>query len=168
MDYLWTPWRYSYVTEPKGDPRDRSQCPFCGILESGCSDREFLIVFRGERNFVMLNRYPYTSGHMLVVPYAHFASLGEAPLETAEELMRLTRRLERMLRELYRPHGVNIGMNIGRAAGAGVAGHIHMHALPRWTGDSSFASVIGETRVLPEALSTTWERARAEFGREPA
>jgi ATP adenylyltransferase len=168
MDYLWTPWRYSYVTEPKGDPRDRGQCAFCRILESGRGDSDSLIVFRGERNFVMLNRYPYTSGHMMVIPYAHLASLGEAPLETAEEMMRLTRRLERLLRRLYRPDGLNVGMNIGRAAGAGVAGHIHMHALPRWAGDSSFASVIGETRVLPEALSVTCERARAEFERGPA
>ena len=166
MDYVWTPWRYSYVTAPKGDPRDPAQCVFCQILASGLGDRESLIVFRGERNFVMLNRYPYTSGHMMVVPYDHLSSLGEASLETALEMMRLTRRLERVLRRLYRPHGINVGMNIGSAAGAGVAGHIHMHALPRWTGDSSFTSVIGETRVLPEALPTTWERTRAAFGRE--
>ena len=168
MDYLWTPWRYGYVTALKDDAGDRKHCAFCGILESGRSDSDSLIVFRGERNFVMLNRYPYTSGHMMVIPYAHLATLGEAPAETAGEMMRLTRRLERLLRRLYRPDGVNIGMNIGRAAGAGVSGHIHMHALPRWTGDSSFATVIGETRMLPEALSVTWQRARAEFGREPA
>lgn len=168
MDYVWTPWRYSYVTGPKGDPQDRGHCVFCQILASGLSDSDSLIVFRGERNFVMLNRYPYTSGHMMIVPYDHVASLGEASQETALEMMRLTRRLERTLRQLYRPHGINIGMNMGSAAGAGVAGHIHMHALPRWTGDSSFTSVIGETRVLPEALSATWERARAAFGPETA
>ena len=163
MDFLWTPWRYRYVSAPKGDPRDREQCVFCRILASERSDSKSLIVVRGERNFVMLNRYPYTSGHMMVVPYAHLAGLDEAPLETAEEMMRLTRRLVRALRRLYRPDGINVGMNIGRAAGAGVDGHIHMHALPRWSGDSSFATAIGETRVLPEALSTTWERARAEL-----
>lgn len=168
MDYVWTPWRYRYVTAPKGDPRDRSQCVFCQILASDLGDSDLLIVYRGERNLVMLNRYPYTSGHMMVVPYEHIASLGEASLETAVELIRLTRRSERILRRLYRPHGINIGMNMGRAAGAGVDGHIHMHALPRWTGDSSFTSVIAETRVLPEALSTTWERTRAVFRTETA
>ena len=168
MDHLWTPWRYSYVTAPKGDPRQRDECVFCQILAKETDDRTALIVHRGERNFVMLNRYPYTSGHMMVIPYDHLASLAEAPRETAGEMMLLTRRLDRLLHRLYRPHGVNVGMNIGRAAGAGVAGHIHMHALPRWVGDSSFTSVIGETRVLPEALETTWERVRAEFRRSRA
>lgn len=166
MDYLWTPWRYSYVTSLKGGGDDRVQCPFCRVLESDRPDSETLIVFRGRLNFVMLNRYPYTSGHTMVIPYAHLASLGDASDETAVEMMRLTRRVEALLRDLYRPEGVNIGMNIGRAAGAGVAGHIHMHVLPRWNGDTSFASVIGETRVLPEALSVTWERVRAGLAQE--
>lgn len=120
---------------------------------------------RGERNFIILNRFPYTSGHMMVIPYEHVPALGEASVQTAEEMMRFTRLLEQLLQVLYRPDGVNIGMNIGRAAGAGVDGHIHMHALPRWIADSNFATVIGETRVLPESLSVTWERARAEFER---
>ena len=168
MDYLWTPWRYSYVTAPKGDPEDPRRCPFCQVLQSDRDDSDTLIVCRGELNFVMLNRYPYTSGHMMVIPYAHLASLGEASDETAVEMMRLTRRVEGLLRNLYNPEGVNIGMNIGRAAGAGVAGHIHMHALPRWNGDTSFASVIGETRVLPEALSVTWQRTQAGLAEERA
>lgn len=168
MDHLWTPWRYRYVTDPSDGAEDRRQCVFCRILDSGCSDEESLIVHRGERNLVILNRYPYTSGHMMVIPYDHLAALGEAPAETLEEMMRLTCRLERLLQALYRPDGINVGMNIGRAAGAGVAGHIHMHALPRWVADSNFATVIGETRVLPESLAVTWERARAEFDRLPA
>ena len=165
MDYLWTPWRYRYVTAPKGSADDRRTCVFCRILASGLSDEESLIVHRGERNFIILNRYPYTSGHMMVIPYDHLATLEEAPVETVAEMMRLTCLLERLLHALYRPDGINIGMNIGRAAGAGVDGHIHMHALPRWVADSNFATVIGEARVLPEALSVTWERAREELVR---
>ena len=165
MDYLWTPWRYRYVSAAGNDSagESRESCVFCGILASPSSDRDNLIVHRAKHNVVILNRYPYTSGHMMVVPFDHVASLAEVSALAAEEMMRLTCRLERALRSLYAPDGINIGMNIGRAAGAGVAGHVHMHALPRWIADSNFATVIGETRVLPEALSVTWERARAEF-----
>ena len=164
MDILWTPWRYRYVSDARDDSAtDSGKCVFCRILASGESDREALIVFRGERNFVMLNRYPYTSGHMMVIPYEHAATLAGARPETAAEMIQLVRRAEEVLRALYKPDGVNLGMNIGQAAGAGVAGHIHMHALPRWFADSNFATVIGETRVLPESLSVTWERARAQF-----
>jgi ATP adenylyltransferase len=112
----------------------------------------------------MLNRYPYTSGHLLVVPYEHVATLEDLPDETLVELIRLARLAEKHLRALYRPEGLNLGLNIGRSAGAGVAGHIHLHALPRWTGDTNFMTSLGETRVLPEALETTWERLHAAFG----
>ena len=164
MDFLWTPWRYSYVTgAPEGgDPRG---CVFCRIANAGAPGCQSLLLHRAKHNFIVLNRYPYTSGHMLVAPYRHVAKLAAASEETGAEMMDLTRRIERVLDKLYQPDGVNIGMNIGRAAGAGVAGHIHMHALPRWAADSNFATVIGETRVLPEALEVTWERARAEFER---
>lgn len=165
MDHLWTPWRFRYVTAAKDGSDDRASCVFCRILASGQEDEETLILHRGARNFVILNRYPYTNGHMMVIPYDHLARLEEAPVETAEEMIRLTRRLEQVLRALYRPQGVNIGMNIGRAAGAGVAGHIHMHVLPRWVADSNFATVIGETRVHPESLEATWKRARRELER---
>ena len=164
MDFLWTPWRYSYVTGATPDREPRG-CVFCHIANAGEPDRQSLLVHRAKHNFVVLNRYPYTSGHMLVVPYRHVAKLAAASQEAGAEMMDLTRRVERVLDKLYQPDGVNIGMNIGRAAGAGVAGHIHMHALPRWAADSNFATVIGETRVLPEALEVTWERARAEFER---
>ncbi len=159
MDYLWTPWRYRYVT---GGASQQS-CVFCGLLDSGFSDRDALIVHRAESNFVVLNRYPYTSGHLMVVPYGHVSSLGDAAEATAREMMDLVQLAERVLRSLYRPEGINLGMNIGRAAGAGVAEHIHMHVLPRWAGDSSFTTVVGETRVLPEALETAWERVRQAF-----
>lgn len=164
MDFLWTPWRYGYVTRP-AEHGVRQKCVFCRILDAAAPDRHSLIVHRAKHNFVVLNRYPYTSGHMMVVPYEHVAKLAAASDETAAEMIDLTRRIECVLDRLYQPDGVNLGMNIGRAAGAGVAGHIHMHALPRWVADSNFATVIGETRVLPEALEVTWERARAEFKR---
>ena len=118
------------------------------------------MVFRGERNYIVLNRFPYINGHAMVIPYEHVSTLEEAPVETLEEMMRLTRRLEAALRKVYEPEGVNIGMNIGRAAGAGVAGHIHMHALPRWFADSNFITVVSETRVLAEELDVTWTRLR--------
>lgn len=165
MDYLWTPWRYRYVSSTGDDSarESRDSCVFSRILASEASDRDTLIVHRAEHDVVMLNRYPYNSGHMMVVPFDHLASLAEVSPLATEEMMRLTCQLERVLRSLYAPDGINIGMNIGRAAGAGVTGHVHMHALPRWIADSNFATVIGEIRVLPEALSVTWERARAEF-----
>lgn len=168
MDHLWTPWRYRYVSGAQDAAGlDREECVFCRILRSGAADRDALVVHRGERNFVMLNRYPYTSGHAMVIPYDHVSTLVSASRETADELMRLTQRLEGVVRKLYAPDGVNLGMNIGRAAGAGVAGHIHMHVVPRWVADSNFITVVGETRVLPEALATTWQRVQAEFLADP-
>lgn len=107
---------------------------------------------------MILNTYPYTNGHVMIVPYAHLDELQKLPTDAAQEMMALTQRMETVLRQLYRPDGINLGMNIGKAAGAGVAGHIHMHILPRWVADANFTSVIGETRVLPEALNVTWER----------
>jgi ATP adenylyltransferase len=160
MDRLWSPWRYRYVS--KADPSDA--CIFC-TKSARHEDREDLILFRGELNFVLLNLYPYTSGHLMVAPYAHVATLEEAPEETAAELMTLTRRAQRHLRELYRAPGYNLGMNIGASAGAGVAGHIHMHVLPRWPGDANFMTTVAETRVVPEDLDTAWEKLSAAFRR---
>jgi len=158
MDYLWTPWRYQYITT--ADKVER--CPFCRKLAAE-DDRKNLIVHRGKDCFVVLNLYPYTSGHVMVVPYEHIDSLEKVSAETATEMMLLTRRLEGILRKLYEPDGINLGMNLGRAAGAGVAGHIHMHVMPRWVGDSGFITTIAETRVLPEDLDTTWERMTKAF-----
>lgn len=126
-------------------------------------DEDSLIVFRGKHNFVVLNRFPYTSGHLMVVPYRHTPELAGIDAETAGELMELLRRAESSLRALYKPDGLNLGMNIGESAGAGIAGHIHMHVLPRWSGDANFMTTIGETRVLPEELAVTWARLRAAF-----
>ncbi len=163
MDYLWTPWRYQYVTNAAGGP----ECIFCEAAKAS-SDRDFLVVHRAARNFIILNRYPYTSGHIMVVPYAHVASLSDLPDETLEEMIRLARDAERSLRAAYRPDGLNLGVNLGKSAGAGVAGHVHLHALPRWTGDTNFMTVAAETRVIPEDLETTWEKLRHEFATKPA
>jgi len=160
MDYLFTPWRYAYVTTA----HKASGCLFCELLQAG-DDEKALIVHRGKHCFVVLNTYPYTSGHVMVVPFQHTAELGGLSEAAAQEMMSLTRRLEGILRELYHPEGLNLGMNLGKAAGAGVAGHIHMHVLPRWVADASFMSVIGETRVLPEDLATTYQRIGSAFGR---
>jgi len=157
MDHLWTPWRYAYVTGA-----DRiSGCIFCDAPKE--SDQQARIVHRGQHCYVILNTYPYTNGHVMVVPYAHLDELQKLPTEAAHEMMALTQRMESILRTLYAPDGINLGMNIGKAAGAGVAGHIHMHVLPRWVADANFLSVVGETRVLPEALDMTWERIRKAF-----
>jgi ATP adenylyltransferase len=159
MDYLWTPWRYQYVTKV-GEP---VPCLFCSVAADRAHDQEHLVVYRGTRNLVMLNRYPYTSGHVMVAPYEHAATLEDAADETLVELIRLARLAEKHLRAIYRPDGLNLGFNIGRSAGAGIAEHVHLHALPRWTGDTSFMTSIGETRVLPEDLSTTWAKLRQAF-----
>lgn len=158
MDYLFTPWRYAYITNADKAP----SCVFCDKLREN-NDRLALIVHRGEHCFVILNAFPYTSGHVMVVPYEHVDELRKLSAPAAQEMMALTQRLEGILRGLYRPDGLNLGMNLGKAAGAGVAGHIHMHILPRWIADANFASVIGETRVLPEDLDTTYRRIKEKF-----
>lgn len=158
MDRLWSPWRYRYVTT--ASPADA--CIFCAKSQAG-NDPEQFIIHRGRLNFVMLNLYPYTSGHLMVAPYEHVAALDEADADTAAELMLLTRRSQRHLREIYGAPGFNLGMNIGSCAGAGVAGHIHMHVLPRWPGDVNFMTAVGETRVMPEDLQETWNKLNVAF-----
>jgi ATP adenylyltransferase len=153
MDRLWTPWRYAYLT--KSGPAE--PCIFC-VKAAENKDAENFIVHRGKLNFVILNRYPYNNGHLMVAPYAHVPTLETAPENVLAEMMGLVRQAEINLRAAYRPDGFNIGMNIGASAGAGVAGHIHMHVVPRWTGDANFMSTIGETRVLPEELTTTYKK----------
>jgi ATP adenylyltransferase len=155
MDYLWTPWRYPYVS---GGVKDEG-CIFCAAAE-GKDDSKSLIVLRSRKNFVILNRYPYTSGHVMVVPYAHQATLAAMEPETLAEMMTLARRIEEALAKLYHPDGYNLGMNLGRAAGAGIAAHLHLHVLPRWAGDTNFMTTVGEARVQPEELKTTYERLR--------
>ena len=164
MDYLWSPWRLQYLTAPRAEG-----CIFCAMAaapgeeDEVNKDEENLVVFRGAHNFVVLNRFPYTSGHLMVVPYRHVPDLAGIDEATASELMALTRLSERHLRGLYQPKGLNLGMNIGESAGAGVAGHIHMHVLPRWTGDVNFMTTVARTRVLPEELGVTWRRLKEAF-----
>jgi ATP adenylyltransferase len=162
MDYLWSPWRFQYVTE--GTKSER--CIFCEkAAVDPSSDREHLILHRARFNFVLLNLYPYTTGHTMIAPYAHVADFGELSTETLVEMMELAQRLKAALQSAYSPEGYNLGMNIGRCAGAGVADHVHLHLLPRWTGDSSFMTVIGETRVHPEDLLTTYDKLVGSFRR---
>ena len=160
MDYLWTPWRYQYIIKT-GEP---GECVFCAAAK-GTDDRATLVLHRGAHNFVILNRFPYTSGHLMVVPYEHVATLVEASDDALVELIRLARESEKHLRTVYRPEGLNLGINIGKSAGAGIAGHVHLHVLPRWNGDTNFMTVVGETRVMPEALEVTWERLRGAWGK---
>jgi len=159
MDYLWTPWRYAYVKSADSI----QSCVFCGVLEAG-DDQKNWILHRGAECFVILNSYPYTSGHVMVLPYVHLDELQKLPATAAHEMMDLCQKVEVALRKVYSPDGVNLGMNIGKAAGAGVAGHIHMHMLPRWVADSNFMTVVAETRVLPETLDQTWEKLKGALG----
>jgi ATP adenylyltransferase len=158
MDFLFTPWRYAYVTAAN-HPGD---CLFCGIVQAK-NDAEVLIVHRAKHCFLILNAYPYTSGHIMVVPYEHVDQLQKLSTPAAEEMIALSQRLEGVMRELYHPDGINLGMNLGKAAGAGVADHIHMHILPRWFADVNFMTSVGETRVLPEDLPTTYKRIKSKF-----
>jgi ATP adenylyltransferase len=156
MDYLWTPWRYAYVSTAE----KATGCVFCNAVAAN-DDAKTRIVHRGQHCFVILNTYPYTPGHVMIVPYAHLDELLKLPPEAASEMMALSQRMESVLRALYHPDGINLGMNIGKAAGAGIAGHIHMHVLPRWVADANFVSVVCETRILPETLEETWKRMTA-------
>ena len=157
MDYLWTPWRFQYMEEVTSGKQP--ECFFCDAV-AGSQDEETLLVYRGKKVFVILNRYPYTSGHVMVVPYAHVAELNLCEPEALEEMMTLAQRVEKAFKTNYKPDGMNLGMNLGKAAGAGVAGHLHLHVLPRWMGDSNFMTVTGETRVHPEDLKTTYGKLK--------
>ena len=157
MDYLWTPWRFQYMAQVSGGKQP--ECIFCDALKEN-RDAETLIVYRGKKAFVILNRFPYTSGHVMIVPYAHVAELNLCEGEALLEMMNLAKRVEAAYKDNYKPDGMNLGMNLGRAAGAGVAGHLHLHMLPRWVGDSNFMTVTGETRVHPEELKTTYDRLK--------
>jgi ATP adenylyltransferase len=156
MDYLWTPWRYRYIADASKD----SGCIFCEAIAAN-DDKKMLVVFRGAQNYVILNRYPYTSGHVLIVPYEHVGDLAAVDAGTLSEMMLLAQRVKGALEKGYHPEGYNLGMNLGKAAGAGVLGHLHLHVLPRWCADSNFMTVTGETRVEPEDLATTYEKLRS-------
>ena len=162
MDILWNPWRYKYIKSSEKE-QVNSGCVFCNILNNPANDEEKFILHRAGFNFVILNIYPYTSGHLMIVPYAHLADLDKADKETTDEMMDLTKHCQSVLLEIYQPNGINLGMNLGKAAGAGVAQHFHMHILPRWIGDANFMTAIGETRTIPEDLRTTYDKLKHKF-----
>jgi ATP adenylyltransferase len=161
MHYLSAPWRADYVRTAM----NTAACVFCEALKQG-DERKAAVLFRGRRNFVMLNRYPYTPGHLLIAPVRHIADFLKARPEEGAELAELLQAALRVLRSAYRPQGFNAGMNLGHSAGAGIAGHYHLHVIPRWTGDSNFMPLVGGTRVFIEDLETTYERLRPLFDRE--
>jgi ATP adenylyltransferase len=180
---MWSPWRYTYVTTADTAPRpgvpatlcqwpgQDSGCVFCNLLASvdwaigtGIAAEEAEaaagLVLRGQHCFICLNAFPYTNGHVMVMPYAHLDRLAKIPTAAAHELMDLAQLTERALERIYHPHGFNFGLNVGKAAGAGVAGHIHLHGMPRWEGDTNFMTTVAETRVLPESAEQTWRKLR--------
>jgi ATP adenylyltransferase len=159
MERLWSPWRFAYVTSSSDQPG----CIFCAALDS--AEAEPLLLFRGVTCFVILNLYPYNNGHLMVVPNRHIPNLTAAAPDELADMVRLTRAAEMALTEAYQPHGLNVGINLGKAAGAGVLDHLHLHVVPRWNGDTNFMTAIGEVRVLPEQLDRTAGRLRPIFER---
>ena len=185
MDRLWTPWRYSYITgaETKGRRKgvpleldgwpamEDKQCVFCNMIaaadfaiaqgmDAAKAEEAVYLVERGVNCFVCLNAFPYGTGHVMIVPYLHADSLAALSPEAAQEMMETMQRIERCLRDVYRPGGMNFGLNLGEAAGAGIAEHLHMHGLPRWSGDVNFMTTVAETRILPETLGVSWIKLR--------
>jgi ATP adenylyltransferase len=158
MERLWTPWRLAYVTEAS---TPAPGCIFCAALAG--LDVDPLVVHRASKSYVILNKFPYNNGHLMVVPHRHVGRLAELDSAEVGELMHLAQLAERVLASVYAPHGFNMGLNLGTAAGAGIADHLHMHVVPRWSGDTNFISVVGETRVLPEELPATADRLRTAF-----
>lgn len=190
MDRLWTPWRYNYITRADEQARtgvppalagwpaaEDKHCVFCNMIAATdyaiargmtqeAAEQAAHILHRGTHCFTCLNAYPYATGHVLILPYLHVDSLAALPAEPAQEMILIAQRIERCLRQVYRPDGLNLGMNLGESAGAGVANHIHLHALPRWSGDTNFMTVTAETRVLPETLDVTWKKLREALNSE--
>jgi len=163
---LWSPWRYQYVSASGNEGADGPVCVFCEIQKDPDRDENNFVVTRAAHNYVVLNLFPYISGHLLVVPHQHLGELSTAPKETTDELMDLTKRCQTALRQVYQPGGFNLGMNLGRSGGAGIVDHIHMHIMPRWTGDTNFVSTVSETRVIPEDLATTYRKLKAVMSPE--
>ena len=163
MERLWSPWRYKYISAGGSEEPGSSVCVFCEIHKDPARDDLNFVVKRGAHNYVVLNLYPYISGHLLIVPNQHIGEMDTAAKETTDELMDLTKHCQTVLREVYKPPGFNLGMNLGRSGGAGIVDHIHMHIMPRWTGDTNFMSTVGETRVIPEDLATTYRKLKEKF-----
>lgn len=162
LDRLWAGWRSEYI-EDVTSTTDANRSVFRRILESGLADDETHIVWRGEHTFAILNRYPYISGHVLVMPYREVGELEQLTDDERAELWNAVERAVAAIKQAYRPDGLNVGMNLGAAAGAGVPDHLHVHVMPRWSADSNFMTAVAETRVLPESLPVTWVKLRAAW-----
>jgi ATP adenylyltransferase len=161
VERLWSPWRARYIAS--GVDSQPDGCVFCLMAADREHDERNLILHRAQHGFVVLNLYPYITGHLLIVPYLHTSEFGSTPKEITDELMDLTKRCQTVLREVYAPSGFNMGMNLGSAAGAGIADHLHIHFLPRWSGDTNFMTTVGDSRVIPEDLETTYSKLRPQF-----
>jgi len=158
MTHLWSPWRMDYITNRS----DSNECPFCLALNETGKDQS-LIVHRGYKSFVMLNRYPYTSGHLMVLPFIHQESLADLDRETRAEMMEFIQQACGVLSGIYQPEGFNVGLNLGSAAGAGLPKHLHWHIVPRWEGDTNYMTTVGGVRVIPEALEVTLEKVKSNW-----
>jgi len=169
LEHLWAGWRHEYIVEATereragGIDSDRAACVFCRLAESGPPSLANLVVWRGEGSFVVLNAYPYGSGHVLVLPLRHVGTLGELNEQEAAEVWAATRQAVSAIERAYEPDGLNMGANLGRAAGAGIPDHVHLHVLPRWSGDTNFMTSVANTRVMPETLQATWHKLRAAW-----
>ena len=161
MERLWSPWRSKYISS--GVDSQAEGCVFCRIAAHPDEDEPNFVLHRGEYAFVVLNLYPYITGHLMVVPYLHTSEFHSVAKEISDEMMDLAKRAQAALREVYSPSGFNMGMNLGSAAGAGIADHLHIHMLPRWSGDTNFMTTVGESRVIPEALEETYAKLRERF-----
>jgi ATP adenylyltransferase len=161
LERLWSPWRARYIAS--GVDSQRDECVLCLLAKHPEDDETNFVLHRGQHGFVVLNLYPYISGHLMIVPYLHTGEFDSMPKEITDELMDLAKRSQTALREVYSPAGFNMGMNLGAAAGAGIAEHLHIHLLPRWAGDTNFMTSVAETRVLPEDLATTYSKLRPKF-----
>lgn len=162
MDHLFTPWRFEYVTTRRDEDQGCTLCRVAG--EDPGRDESVFVLHRAVHNFLVLNIYPYTSGHLMVVPFEHRARLAELAAESRHEMLALAARAEEVLTEVYRPDGINMGLNLGRCAGAGIIEHLHLHVVPRWCGDTGFMTVTGGARLMPEDLCETWRKLRGRFG----
>jgi ATP adenylyltransferase len=162
MEHLWSPWRLEYLIESRSNG-----CIFCQAA-AGDDDRENLVLFRGERAFLILNRFPYNNGHFMVVPYVHVPSLEDLDAPTLTEMMQLLNRGLAALRTAMHPDGFNLGANLGRVAGAGIEDHVHLHAVPRWNGDTNFMPIVGDTRVVPETWLQTYDNFKAALDEQDA
>ncbi|MHB1988378.1 MAG: HIT family protein [Acidimicrobiales bacterium] len=171
LDHLWAGWRMAYVASAGAEgpqptivgPLSADECVFCAILSTQASDEDKLVVWQGDHAIAMLNAFPYASGHVMVMPRRHLCELEELSDPESSELWQAVHRAVAALKAAYHPDGCNLGVNLGRAAGAGIPGHLHVHAVPRWTGDTNFMTSTASTRVLPEALGDSWKRLKAAW-----